>query len=344
MRLNADSGFALSDVLRRTICPPASTVGPTDVAKSARKPFGGKSYGSIPHLPGSRIGPGDHHCHEGQDRICTTKARPGDLIIVQEKVDGSNVGVGIVNGAIVAVTRAGYLASTSPYSMHHFFGRWVAANESRFRSVLREGERICGEWLAQAHGTIYMLPHEPFVAFDIIGADGRRTRFQHFVNRVGRAFTMPGILSIGGPLSIAEMTKLIETSYHGAADPVEGAVWRVENKDGVDFLAKWVRPDKADGRYLPSETKGAEMWNGWPGSIQEVPAFLASETAPPSPDVPILQRLATRVDDVLTVGAAELQGLMIGSTGTVEAVVRDHDDACLQCGLVECEGHAKETT
>jgi len=36
-----------------------------------RKPLGGKSYGHIAHLPGSRMGPGDHKCHEGQKRIAT---------------------------------------------------------------------------------------------------------------------------------------------------------------------------------------------------------------------------------------------------------------------------------
>lgn len=39
------------------------------------KPLGQKAYGSIPHLPGSRLGPGDHHCHEGQAKIATEKAR-----------------------------------------------------------------------------------------------------------------------------------------------------------------------------------------------------------------------------------------------------------------------------
>jgi len=29
------------------------------------KPLGKKSYGSIPHLFGSKLGEGDHHCHEG---------------------------------------------------------------------------------------------------------------------------------------------------------------------------------------------------------------------------------------------------------------------------------------
>ncbi len=58
------------------------------------KPLGSKSYGHIPPLPGSRIGPGDHKCHSGQEQIATIKARDRhDTIIVQEKLDGSNVGV-----------------------------------------------------------------------------------------------------------------------------------------------------------------------------------------------------------------------------------------------------------
>ena len=48
------------------------------------KPLGGKNYGSIAHLPGSRMGPGDHSCPVGQERICNEKARDKlDLIVVQ---------------------------------------------------------------------------------------------------------------------------------------------------------------------------------------------------------------------------------------------------------------------
>jgi hypothetical protein len=60
----------------------------------ATKPLGIKNYGHIAHLPGSRMGPGDHKCHTGQERIATRQTRDRhDLVIVQEKLDGSNVGV-----------------------------------------------------------------------------------------------------------------------------------------------------------------------------------------------------------------------------------------------------------
>ena len=92
------------------------------------KPLGGKNYGSIAHLPGSRMGPGDHSCHVGQERICNEKARDKhDLIIVQEKLDGSNVGVAKLGGQLRALTRAGYLAHTSPYEQHPNLRAWSGA-------------------------------------------------------------------------------------------------------------------------------------------------------------------------------------------------------------------------
>lgn len=237
------------------------------------KPLGGKSYGSIAHLPGSRMGPGDHKCHEGQERICLTKARDKhDQIIVQEKLDGSNVGVARIDGRIVALTRAGYEASTSPYAQHHRFGEWVKANEDRFMFVLNDGERLCGEWLIQAHGTRYKLPHEPFVAFDII-AGTKRAPFGDFCDRINGHFIMPALISHGPPVSIEDaMAEIGDYGRHGAIDSIEGAVWRVERNEQlsngsaerrwtVDFLAKFVRPNKADGIYLESVTNQPPVYN-----------------------------------------------------------------------------------
>lgn len=56
------------------------------------------------------------------------------------------------------------------------------------------------------------------------------------------------------------MLARLEPSGHGALDPVEGAVWRVERRGGGDFLAKYVRPDKTDGCYLPEVSGRAAVW------------------------------------------------------------------------------------
>lgn len=232
---------------------------------TSRKPLGRKSYGSIGHLPNSRLGPSDSCVTEGQSKICTVKTRDKhDTVIVQEKLDGSNVGVALLNGEIIPLSRAGYHARTSPFEQHHFFADWVAKHEDRFRRVLREGERICGEWLAQAHGTIYRLgsQYEPFAAFDIM-REAERITFQELQDRVFDVFDMPALLKWGEPCSV-KWALGQHQGYGVPCDEIEGVVYRVERHGKVDFLAKYVRPDKVDGKYLESVTGQPNVWNWRP--------------------------------------------------------------------------------
>lgn len=233
------------------------------------KPLGRKAYGSIPHLPGSRLGPGDHHCHPGQETICTVKARDRhDRIIVTEKLDGGNVAIAKVEGRVWALGRAGYPALTSPFPQHHLFDAWVSRTSSRWAGMLVEGEAVHGEWLALAHGTKYELGHEPFVAFDLTTA-GKRACHDDMSNRCrDHGVTTAHVISDGAPITIEAALELLgETGKHGALEPVEGAVWRVERRGVFDFLAKYVRPDKQDGKYLADISGGEDHWHFSPDRL-----------------------------------------------------------------------------
>lgn len=235
------------------------------------KPLGRKAYGSIGHLPCSRIGSGDHHVHAGQEAICCQKPRDKhDRIIVTEKLDGSNVAVSKVNGSIIALGRAGYPAATSPYAQHHYFDTWVNYGVGRWSALLDEGEAIHGEWLALAHGTIYDLDHEPFVAFDL-SRDGKRVPFDELRHRCGRVdLTTPFLVSDGPPIPVDEaLSRLGLNGQHGSREVVEGVVYRVERKGNFDFMAKYVRPDKVDGKYLADISGTDEYWHWRPASDAE---------------------------------------------------------------------------
>ena len=240
----------------------------------SEKPLGIKAYGSIGHLPGSRRGPGDHGVHEGSARIATLKARDKhDLVIVQEKLDGSNVAVARIDGQIMPLGRAGYRAESSRFLQHRMFAKWVWDNLALF-DFLPDNHRLCGEWLAQAHGTRYTLTHAPFVAFDIMTGP-QRLSFRDFQSLIADRLPTPHLLHIGAPLSIEAAVKLLgDFGFHGAADPVEGAVWRVERKGKVDFLTKYVRPDKVDGCYLPEISGKEPVWN-WTGDGEVRPPVRA---------------------------------------------------------------------
>lgn len=234
------------------------------MSKATLKPLGMKSYGHINHIPGSRLGLGDHHCDPGQARIATENPRDAhDLIIAQEKLDGSNVGIAKVDGTILPIIRAGYVATTSPYEQHQHFAHWVYANQARFALLLHEGERVCGEWLMQAHGTRYQLPGEPFVAFDLMRGSTRAPYDATWTRCTSVHLQLPPLLHhcYGVAFSLAQALQAIAQSSAGAIDPVEGIVWRVERHGVVDFLCKYVRPEKQDGQYLPEQTGQAPVWN-----------------------------------------------------------------------------------
>lgn len=178
---------------------------------NSKKPLGGKAYGSIPHLPTSRLGPGEHHIHEGQQRICLETARDRhDQIIVTEKLDGSCVSIANVDGSIIALSRAGYRAETTPYEQHHIFASWVSDRLELFSKLLLPGMRLVGEWLALAHGTRYELWHEPFVLFDVM-VDKKRLSHD-VIARTGKEMALPvaHCLWRGSPLSLQRAKKLLK--------------------------------------------------------------------------------------------------------------------------------------
>lgn len=217
------------------------------------KPLGKKSYGHIPHLDGSRMGPADKKCSPGHQTIATESLRDGkDTVILQEKLDGCNVGVVKLEGKIIALTRGGYLAEDSDFIQHKKFAEWVKEDEDCFKDILlSNGQRLCGEWLMYACGTKYKLPHEPFVLFDMFLINNERVSYKELKIRNRGSFTLPYTPHIGGPISIKEALKMLgKKGHHGALERIEGAVWRCEREGKVDFLLKYVRPDKIDGKYM----------------------------------------------------------------------------------------------
>jgi len=216
------------------------------------------------------MGPSDHHVHEGQQRICTEKARDKhDVIVVTEKLDGSNVGIARVDNTIYALGRSGYLAQTSKFEQHQLFADWVRRNEQKWLKVLFPGERLVGEWLAQAHGTRYGLYHGPFVAFDFM-VEEKRSSWNNVVARcVFHDVPYATEIHVGKPISVKFAMQMMGRGVHDIHpdDEPEGVVYRVERKGEFDFMAKWVRPDKVDGKYLPEVSGKDPIWN-WRPNVQ----------------------------------------------------------------------------
>jgi len=223
-------------------------------------------YPSIPHLPGSRAA-ADRTLSPSQAQRCLDAARPraGEEVIVQEKLDGSCVAlVRNAQGRIEARGREGRLASESRNEGRRMFAAWVEANEPRLEPLVREGEVLAGEWLALIHGTRYELSHELFVPFDILRGPTRvRAPFDELRERVTLSgLALPTVVHRGAPIAIEAAVALLGANgRHGAIDPPEGLVYRVERSATVVLVAKWVRPDKVDGAYLPENSGGDALYH-----------------------------------------------------------------------------------
>lgn len=229
------------------------------------KPLGHKSYGSIPHLSSSRLGPGDHRIEAGQERILTEKKRDQyDHIIVQEKLDGTNVAVANVEGRLVPLSRAGYTATSSKFRQHHLFAHWVRENLWRFE-FLQPGERVAGEWLAQAHAIRYRVDDERvFVAFDLMTRH-ERAPYERLLLSAGDTLCIAPLLHAGDALPVSEALALLgEHGHHGALDAAEGVVYRCERHGRVEFMGKHVRESHEPGRLLPEINGGEAVWNWRP--------------------------------------------------------------------------------
>jgi hypothetical protein len=226
------------------------------------KPLGMANYPSIPHLPESRLGPKDYHAPKWQADICTKQVRDSrDVVIVTEKLDGANVGIVRRGRELIAIGRGGYRAIDSEHDHIRQFSTWVDKNRLLFLDVLADGERCVGEWMILAHSTRYVLPHDPFVVFDLMVGRNRRS-WNETVQRCDLyALPIPHCLSEGPAVSIASILEQLEPSRHGAVGLAEGAVWRVERDNKFDFMTKFVRHEKLDGALLPQVSGKPAVWN-----------------------------------------------------------------------------------
>jgi hypothetical protein len=263
--------------------------------KNSKKPLIG--YGSIPHLPGSKLGLRDRLTEKNISQLIEKGASDNRQIRIfaEEKVDGSCVTVTRKGNELFCGTRDGYNAATSIYSQHRLFAFWVDLHKETFLNLLTDQETLAGEWLALAHGILYQA-NAPFIGFDFLEQKTQRNTTELRNLRLRNAGLPHPYLLYSGPPTSIEPWKHLQTSHHGALEAPEGFVVRVEQavqlrdhlgnklpkKAGLKWeilaLSKWVRPNMPCGQYLSGITAKPPVWNTntnnvpWPQVIEEIAA------------------------------------------------------------------------
>jgi hypothetical protein len=229
-------------------------------------PLNRKNYGSIPHMSGSKKNQqADRKILQNQEAILTEKTRNRhEVVIVTEKLDGTNVGIAKINGKLIALGRAGYDVRTSEFEFIRRFQYYLDEFESEFFDLLGEGERVVGEWMIKTHTLEYHLIHEPFVAFDLFDNKNRRKRLADWYDEAVRlSIPVAHIIHYGGAIKPERALELAgDHGFHGCLERPEGLVYRLEDRDKVLFLAKYVRSGVISGLHMKDETR----YNQWLGN------------------------------------------------------------------------------
>lgn len=181
------------------------------------------------------------------DKVLSTaevQALLSEDVVVEEKLDGANLGISVENGELHLQNRGAYL--TSPYGGQ--FSRannWAVAHQYDLIPALGETLLLFGEWCAARHSIPYDHLPDWFVAFDIYDRAEKRfwstSRRNAWVSDLG-IYTVPMLYK--GRLNLASLKELVLTrsSCFGASN-LEGVVVRHESEEFLDQRAKLVRPD-----------------------------------------------------------------------------------------------------
>lgn len=174
-----------------------------------------------------------------------TTALLAENIVVEEKLDGANLGIAVgPDGTLRIQNRGQYL--TRPWSGQ--FARlssWLPSHEFALAEALGEHLILFGEWCTARHSMDYNALPDWFLAFDVYDRDESRfwstVRRNELSNRLGVS-TVPAIFS--GNTNAADLKRMaLQERSRFRSGPLEGIIIRRENDEWLEARAKLVHPD-----------------------------------------------------------------------------------------------------
>jgi hypothetical protein len=207
-------------------------------------------YPRTPHLFGSKGTDDDKHLSEAEShRFIAEKS-----LIVEEKIDGTNVGIHFSTAGELVLQCRGHLITTGMHPQYDLFKQWAAVKRPVLEERLQHRYILFGEWAYARHSVHYrQLPHY-FFEYDIY--DKELAAFLSLEKRLALlegtgVHTVPVVHQ--GQLEREQLADLIGPSHFDShfANPLtnrsdnlmEGLYLRIEDDGAVSGRAKFVRPE-----------------------------------------------------------------------------------------------------
>jgi RNA ligase-like protein len=193
-------------------------------------------FPTTPHLRGS--------CGTWDDTFLdqeTTQRILSSALIVQEKIDGINIGFHLTGNRLVVIHKDRVLPDREFGRLTELYG-WCRAHARALKEVLQQGVAVFGEYVGHIHRTTGEKP--PWFVFD--GYDIAAGRFLAQVELRQRITALPVLfaptLFQGVPGQLSKIQSLIGRSVLGTG-PMEGVYIRVEHGTYLQERYKFVRAD-----------------------------------------------------------------------------------------------------
>ena len=207
-------------------------------------------YPRTPHLFGSKGTDDDKHLDEAESKAFLAD----ESLVVEEKLDGTNVGIHFSDAGEMVLQCRGHLITEGMHPQYDLFKQWAAVKRSVLEERLENRFLLFGEWVYARHSIHYRKLSHYFFEFDIYDKD--QEAFLDLEQRLALlegtgVQTVPVIHT--GSLNRDDLEDLIGPSQFDShfENPVtkrtdnlmEGLYLRTESEGAVTGRAKFVRPE-----------------------------------------------------------------------------------------------------
>lgn len=166
-------------------------------------------------------------------------------VVVEEKLDGANIGLSLGGDARLRVQNRGQYLVEPLAGQFARLTPWLAQHTDATLAVLNNDLILFGEWCAARHSLAYDHLPDWFLLFDVY--DRARQRFWTSTHRNALA-QRAGLKHVdqvaSGRFSLAQLKALLATRPSLYSNgPMEGLIIRRESADECESRAKLVRAD-----------------------------------------------------------------------------------------------------
>ena len=181
-----------------------------------------------------------------EDKVFSTDARLSFLeneIIVEEKIDGANLGISFNGNGEILLQNRGALLLPPYYGQWKKIPEWLNRKTDNLFDVLHDQYILFGEWCYAKHSILYNKLPDWFLGFDVF--DKQAGRFLSCQRR-DELFRQLHIFSVPfihqGVFTLELLNELFTTAKYGTG-PSEGIYLRHDDEQWLRQRCKLVRPE-----------------------------------------------------------------------------------------------------